>query len=73
MSSRQHRANSVQDDLFNEEVSLLLPARLAIEGKVLGSPVRQLAVPALRVTCRLRSFSFRRVNGYETTPNQARR
>ena len=67
MASRKRPDSSVQDDLFNEEVSLLLPPRLAIEGKVLGSPVRQLAIPTLRETCRLRLFSFRRVNGYEAT------
>lgn len=67
MASRKRPAGSVQDDLFNEEVSLLLPPRLAIAGRVLGSPVRQLAVPALRETCRLRPFSIRRVNGYEAT------
>lgn len=67
MTSRKCPDSSVQDDLFNEEVSLLLPPRLAIDGRVLGSPVRQLAVPALRETCRLRPFSIRRVNGYEAT------
>ena len=55
----------VQEDLFSEEVSLLLPERLAIRGKVLGSSVRQLAAPAWRETCQLRSFSTGRVNGYE--------
>lgn len=67
MSSRKRPAGSSQDDLFNPEVSLLLPLRLAVDGKVLGSPVRQLAAPPLRVSCRLQSFSVRRVNGYETT------
>lgn len=67
MTPRNRPASSVQDDLFNEEVSLLLPPRLAIDGRVLGSPVRQLAVPALRQTCRLRPFSIRRVNGYEAS------
>jgi superfamily II DNA or RNA helicase len=67
MSSPKRAASSTQDDLFNEEVSLLLPARLVVDGKVLGSAVRQLAVPALRETCRLRPFSIRRVNGYEST------
>ncbi len=67
MSSRKRSSSSTQDDLFNPEVSLLLPPRLAVDGKVLGSPVRQLAVPALRVSCRLQSFSIRRVNGYEAT------
>jgi superfamily II DNA or RNA helicase len=67
MVSRKDPAGSIQDDLFNEEVSLLLPPRLAIDGRVLGSPVRQLAVPALREACRLRRFSIRRVNGYEAT------
>jgi len=52
---------------LNEAVSLLLPPRLAIAGKVLGSPVRQLAVSASRESCQLRSFSIRRVNGYEAT------
>jgi len=67
MALRKRPANSIQDDLFNPEVSLLLPSRLAVDGKVLGSLVRQLAVPALRVSCRLRSFSIRRVSGYEAT------
>ena len=67
MSSHKRSSSSTQDDLFNPEVSLLLPPRLAVDGKVLGSPVRQLAVPALRVSCRLQSFSIRRVNGYEAT------
>ncbi|MGO9772265.1 MAG: DEAD/DEAH box helicase [Roseiarcus sp.] len=67
MSLRKGSPSSTQDDLFNPEVSLLLPPRLAVDGKVLGSPVRQLAVPVLRVRCRLRSFSIRRVNGYEAT------
>lgn len=67
MSSRKRLASSTQDDLFDAEVSLLLPPRFAVDGKVLGSPVRQLAFPALRANCRLRTFSIRRVNGYETT------
>ena len=65
MASRKRSTGSTQDDLFNPEVELLLPARLAIEGKVLGSPVRQLAVPARRVHCWLRPVAIRRVNGYE--------
>lgn len=56
-----------QAGLFDEEVSLLLPPRFAIDGKILGSPVRQLDVPATREICRLRPFSIRRVSGYETT------
>ena len=67
MASRKPPTGSNQDDLFNPEVELLLPARLAIDGKVLGSLVRKLAVPARRVRCRLRPFAIRRVNGYETT------
>lgn len=67
MSSRKRPASSTQNDLFDAEVSLLLPPRFAVDGKVLGSPVRQLAFPALRASCRLRTFSIRRVNGYETT------
>jgi len=67
MASRKRPAGSNQDDLFNPEVELLLPPRLAIDGKVLGSPVRQLAVPAQRMRCRLRPFVMRRVNGYEAT------
>ncbi|NEJ11077.1 helicase, partial [Rhizobium leguminosarum] len=65
MASHKRTAGSTQDDLFNPEVELLLPARLAIDGKVLGSPVRQLAVPARRERCRLRPFAIRRVSGYE--------
>lgn len=67
MASRKRPASSSQDYLFSEEVSLLLPVRLAIAGRVLGSLVRQIAAPALRETCRLRPFSMRRVNGYEAT------
>ncbi|HTU11690.1 MAG TPA: hypothetical protein VMG08_12430, partial [Allosphingosinicella sp.] len=67
MASRKRTASSEQDDLFNETVSLLLPPRLAIEGRVLGSSVRQLAAPASLQICRLRPFSVRRVNGYEAT------
>ncbi|MBR1160625.1 DEAD/DEAH box helicase [Bradyrhizobium elkanii] len=67
MSSRKRLASPAQNDLFDAEVSLLLPPRFAVDGKVLGSPVRQLAFPALRASCRLRTFSIRRVNGYETT------
>ena len=66
MASRK-RPEPAQDDLFNPEVELLQPARLAIEGKVLGGPIRQLAVPPLRVRCRLRPFSIRGVMGHETT------
>ena len=55
-----------QDDLFSEEVSLLFPARLAIEGKVLGSVTRQQAIPATETVCRLRPFTVRRVCGFET-------
>lgn len=67
MASRKRPTGSNQDDLFNPKIELLLPARLAVDGKVLGSPVRQLAVPAKRVRCRLRPFAIRRVNGHETT------
>ncbi|EHK79830.1 type III restriction protein res subunit [Sinorhizobium meliloti CCNWSX0020] len=67
MATRKRATNSSQDDLFNPEVELLLPPRLAVDGKVLGSPVRQLAVPAHRVRCKLRPFAIRRVTGYEAT------
>lgn len=66
MASRARSNGPNQYDLFNPEVELLLPARLVIDGKVLGSPVRQLAVPARRARCRLSPFAIRRVNGYET-------
>ena len=56
-----------QDDLFTEEVSLLLPARMAVEGKVLGSTTRQQAVPSIEAICRLKPFTVRRVGGFETT------
>jgi superfamily II DNA or RNA helicase len=54
-----------QDDLFSEDVSLLLPPQLALEGRVLGSPVRQQARPATRVDCRLKPFTFRRTSGFK--------
>lgn len=67
MAPRNRSTSSTQTDLFDEEVSLLLPSRLAIRGKVLDSPVRQQSAAAFRETCRLRRFSTRRVNGHETT------
>jgi len=60
------RASSSQDDLFASEVELLLPVRFAVEGRILGSLVTQIEVPAGRVRCRLRPFAVRRVNGFET-------
>ena len=56
-----------QNGLFSERISLLLPARVAIEGKVLGNPVRQLAAPSRIETCQLQPFSIRRISGYEAT------
>jgi len=67
MASRSRSIGSTQYGLFDSEVNLLLPLRLAVDSKVLGNPVRQLAVPAQYVSCRLRPFSVRRVNGYETS------
>jgi hypothetical protein len=55
-----------QDDLFSEEVPLLLPARFAVEGKVVGSATRQQDVSAMQTVCRLKPFAFRRVSGFET-------
>src|SRR5882724_2753293 len=55
-----------QDDLFIEEVPLFLPARLAVEGKVMGSSTRQQDVPAMQAVCRLKPFTVRRVGGFET-------
>lgn len=56
-----------QEDLFHEEVLLLLPERFAINCKVLNNPVRQLASPEARELCRLRPFSVRQIVGYEAT------
>ena len=67
MAPRKQQTVNGQAGLFDDEVRLLIPQRLAVEGKVLGSPVRQLEVPASLETCRLRPFAVRRVNGYETT------
>lgn len=62
-----HTTITSQEDLFNEETSLLLPERYAIDCKVLGSLVRQLAVPEIREFCHLRRFTVRRVAGFEAT------
>lgn len=67
MAPGSRSTSPTQTDLFDEEVSLLLPSRLAIRGNVLGSAVRQLSTPAIRETCRLRRFSTRKVTGHETT------
>lgn len=48
MASRTRSAGPNQDDLFNPEVELLLPARLAIDGKVLGTGVSVLGLSKAR-------------------------
>lgn len=67
MLTRANATAADQDDLFAEEVSLRLPARLALDGKVLGSSTRQQAVPATQAICRLKPFTVRRIGGFETT------
>ncbi|MER9876803.1 DEAD/DEAH box helicase family protein [Mesorhizobium sp. M0195] len=67
MHARTDATAPGQDDLFTEEVSLLLPARMAVEGKVLDSTTRQQAVPSIQAMCRLKPFTVRRVGGFETT------
>lgn len=67
MLTRANATVAGQDDLFAEEVSLRLPARLALDGKVLGSPTRQQAVPATEAFCHLKPFTVRRIGGFETT------
>ena len=54
-----------QDDLFSEEVTLLFPALLALEGRLLGSAVRQQAVPSALTPCRLKPFTVRRIGAGE--------
>ncbi|ALN72278.1 DEAD/DEAH box helicase [Aureimonas sp. AU20] len=66
MLTRANATAASQDDLFSEEVSLRLPARLAVDGKVMGSSTRQQAVPATEAVCRLKPFTVRRVGGFET-------
>jgi superfamily II DNA or RNA helicase len=66
MLTRASATAASQDDLFSEEVSLRLPARWAVDGKILGSLTRQQAVPATEAVCRLRPFTVRRVGGFET-------
>lgn len=65
MLTRASATAAGQDDLFSEEVSLRLPARLALDGKILGSSMRQQAVPATEAVCRLKPFTVRRVGGFE--------
>ncbi|MER9375456.1 DEAD/DEAH box helicase family protein [Mesorhizobium sp. M0491] len=67
MHARTDATAPRQDDLFTEEVSLLLPARMAVEGRVLGSTTRQQAGPSIQAICRLKPFTVRRVGGFETT------
>lgn len=67
MHARTDATAPGQDDLFTEEVSLLFPARMAVEGRVLGSTTRQQAEPSIRAICRLKPFTVRRVGGFETT------
>ena len=69
MHARTDATAPRQDDLFTEEVSLLLPARMAVEGRVLGSTTRQQADPSIQAICWLKPFTVRRVGGFETTPS----
>jgi len=66
MAPHKQPSSFDQNDLFNETVSLTLPPRFAVQGKVLGSSVRQLLNPESCESCSLRPFSIQRVNGYET-------
>ena len=66
MLTRPSATAASQDDLFSEEVSLRLPARWAVDGKVLSSLTRQQAVHAAEAVCRLKPFTIRRVGGFET-------
>lgn len=56
-----------QDDLFTEEVSLLLPARMAVEGNKLGGMTRHSSVHSIEVVCRLKPLAVRYEGGLETT------
>jgi len=67
MTSQTQPGNSSQDELFSEVITLLLPQRFAIDGRILGSAVRQLSAPSRYETVQLRPFSIRRVSGYEAT------
>ena len=62
---RAFAATVEQEDLFSEDSSLLLPPLLALEGRVLGSPVRQQSRPETQVACRLKPFKFRRASGFK--------
>jgi hypothetical protein len=57
---RKKRVDPGQDDLFSEEVTLRIPAQLALEGRVLGSLVRQQLRPERLVPCRLKPVTVRR-------------
>ena len=65
MLTRVTAKPSEQDDLFSEEVTLLFPARPALEGRLLGSAVRQQEVPSAHTPCRLKPFTVRQVLGFE--------
>ncbi|WP_292084033.1 MULTISPECIES: DEAD/DEAH box helicase [unclassified Brevundimonas] len=54
-----------QDDLFAEDVTLDLPPVFALEGRLLGSPIRQQARPQTKIDCRLKPFTFRRTSGFK--------
>lgn len=64
---RKRRADPGQDDLFSEDVTLRIPVQLTLEGRLLGSLVRQQLRPERLVPCRLKPVTIRRVSGYETT------
>lgn len=55
-----------QIGLFDAPVTLRIPARYAVEGRVLGSAVRQLHVPASIEQLHLTAFTVQRVTGFET-------
>lgn len=57
---------SGQIGLFDAPVTLRIPPRYALEGRVLGSIVRQLRVPGSVEQLHLTAFSVQRVSGFET-------
>lgn len=65
MASHKHTTSLAQDTPPSSDILLRLPPRFAINSKILGSSVRQLATPELFENCQLQSFSIQRVSGYK--------
>jgi hypothetical protein len=70
---RSHADSPAMDDMFAEAVTLALPPRLSLQGRILNNRIEQLLEPAAQIRCRLQPFSTKRVSGFVTNLSSSAR